>query len=85
MSQRAFAESKALLDEALSSEPENFEARYTLAVLFRAQGNFDDAVGLLTELLNEKNDFGRGFQELGLCELALKQEPAAIRAFERGS
>lgn len=83
MSQRAFAESKALLDEALSSEPENFEARYTLAVLFRAQGNFDDAVGLLTELLNEKNDFGRGFQELGLCELALKQEPAAIRAFER--
>ena len=83
MSKRAFDESRALLDEALKAEPENFEARYTLAVLNRAEGRVDNAKRLLRALVEEKPDFGRGFQELGLCELALKQEPAAISAFEQ--
>jgi len=83
MSKRAFDESRALLDEALKAEPENFEASYTLAVLNRAEGRVDNAKRLLRALVEEKPDFGRGFQELGLCELALKQEPAAISAFEQ--
>lgn len=83
MSKRAFDESRAQLDEVLTVEPENFEARYTLAVLHRAEGQTDQAKVLLTALVSEKPDFGRGFQELGLCELALKQESAAIRAFEQ--
>lgn len=83
MSKRNFDEARSLLDEALSAEAENFEAKYTLAVLNRAEGQIDQAKALLQALVEEKPDFGRGFQELGLCELALKQEPAAISAFER--
>ena len=82
MSKRNFDEARSLLDEALSAEAENFEAKYTLAVLNRAEGQIDQAKALLKALVEEKPDFGRGFQELGLCELALKQEPAAISAFE---
>ncbi len=83
MSKRDFDEARSLLDEALSAEAENFEAKYTLAVLNRAEGQIDQAKALLKALVDEKPDFGRGFQELGLCELALKQEPAAISAFEQ--
>jgi len=83
MSKRDFDEARSLLDEVLSAEVENFEAKYTLAVLNRAEGQIDQAKTLLKALVNEKPDFGRGFQELGLCELALKQEPAAISAFEQ--
>ncbi len=82
MSTRNFDEARSLLDEVLSAEAENFEAKYTLAVLNRAEGHIDQAKVLLKALVDEKPDFGRGFQELGLCELALKQEPAAISAFE---
>ena len=83
MSKRDFDEARSLLDEVLSAEAENFEAKYTLAVLNRAEGQIDQAKALLKALVHEKPDFGRGFQELGLCELALKQEPAAISAFEQ--
>ena len=83
MSKRDFDEARSLLDEVLSAEAENFEAKYTLAVLNRAEGQIDQAKTLLKALVDEKPDFGRGFQELGLCELALKQEPAAISAFEQ--
>lgn len=83
MGKREFNESRALLDEVLATEPENFEAKYTLAVLNRAEGQIDQAKTLLAALVEEKPDFGRGFQELGLCELALKQEPAALSAFEQ--
>lgn len=82
MGKRAFSESRALLSEALTAEPDNFEARYTLAVLERAEGNHDKALELLTALTVEKPDFGRGFQEMGLCELALKREQKAVSAFE---
>ena len=82
MGKHAFSESRALLSEALSAEPDNFEARYTLAVLERAEGNHDQALELLTALTAEKPDFGRGFQEMGLCQLALKQEQKAVSAFE---
>ena len=83
MSKRNFDEARSLLDEALYAEAENFEARYTLAVLNRAEGQIDQAKALLQALVDEKPDFGRGFQELGLCELALKKEPGAISAFEQ--
>ena len=83
MSKRNFDDARSLLDEVLSAEAENFEAKYTLAVLNRAEGQIDQAKTLLKALVDEKPDFGRGFQELGLCELALKQEPAAISAFEQ--
>ena len=83
MSKRDFDEARSLLDEALSAEAENFEARYTLAVLNRAEGQIDQAKALLQTLVDEQPDFGRGFQELGLCELALKQESGAISAFEQ--
>ena len=79
----AFDESKHLLDSVLDSEPGNFEAQYTLAVLFRTQKQYNKAKQLLTALLKEQPDFGRGFQELALCELGLKCEGSAITAFEK--
>ena len=82
MGERAYDESRALLSEALAAEPDNFEARYTLAVLERAEGNHDQAIEVLRALTTEKPDFGRGFQEIGLCELALKREQQAVAAFE---
>ena len=79
----AFDESRHLLDSVLDSEPDHFEARYTLAVLLRAQKQQKEAKQLLTVLLQEKPDFGRGFQELALCELSLGSEGSAIKAFEK--
>ena len=82
MSKRAYSEARHLLSGVLTSEPDNFEARYTLGVLERAEGEYERAIELLTALTTEKSDFGRGFQEIGLCELALKRETEAISAFE---
>ena len=83
MSKNDFEASQRLINDALQSEPDNFEARYTLAVLYRAQGQHHDAKKLLITLLTEQPEFGRGFQELGFCELALKREPSAIQAFQQ--
>ena len=83
MSKNDFEASQRLINDALQSEPDNFEARYTLAVLYRAQGHHHDAKQLLITLLTEQPEFGRGFQELGFCELALKREPLAIQAFQQ--
>ena len=80
MSKRAYSEARHLLSGVITSEPDNFEARYTLAVLERAEGDYERAIELLTALTTEKSDFGRGFQEIGLCKLALKQEMEAISA-----
>ena len=44
MGKRAFSESRALLSEVLIAEPDNSEARYTLAVLEREEGNHDKAL-----------------------------------------
>ena len=44
MGKRAYSKSRALLSEVLTAEPDNFEARYTLAVLERAEGNHDQAL-----------------------------------------
>ena len=56
MSKRDFDEARSLLDEVLSAEVENFEAKYTLAVLNRAEGQIDQAKTLLKALVNEKPD-----------------------------
>ena len=54
-----------------------------MAVLHRTTGEHSLAKKVLAELLSEKPDFGRGFQELGYCELALKRDPDAQLAFEK--
>ena len=54
-----------------------------MAVLHRTRGEHALAKNSLSKLMSEKPDFGRGFQELGYCELALNSEPDAQIAFEK--
>ena len=74
---------RSLLGAAIDQNPADFEGRYTMAVLHRTTGEHSLAKKVLAELLSEKPDFGRGFQELGYCELALKRDPDAQLAFEK--
>ena len=74
---------RSLLDTAIDQNPADFEGRYTMAVLHRTTGEHSLAKEVLAEVLSEKTDFGRGFQELGYCELALKRDPDAQLAFEK--
>ena len=83
MGKRDHAGAHTLLAEVLAADPDNFEARYTLAVLHRAEGKADAAKAILLALLEQNPDFGRGFQELGYCEVALDRIGNAQQAFEQ--
>ena len=83
LSRGAFDESQAILETILSQDATDFEARYALAVLHRAKKQNGEAKRILLDLLSEKPDFGRGFQELAYCEAALDEQDGAQTAFER--
>ena len=83
LSRGAFDESQAILETILSQDAADFEARYALAVLHRAKKQNGEAKRILLDLLSEKPDFGRGFQELAYCEAALDDQDGAQTAFER--
>ncbi len=83
LAQRDFKKSLELLTQVLSREPANFEARYTLAVLRRTQGDHAVAKQILLELLAITPDFGRGFQELAFCELGLNKISLAQDSFQK--
>lgn len=83
MGKRDHTTANTLLAGVLAEEPDNFEARYTLAVLYRAQGDPQVAKTTLLQLLEQNPDFGRGFQELGYCEVALDRIAGAQEAFEQ--
>ena len=74
---------ESLLISVLDQDPSDFEGRYTMAVLQRTRGEHALAKNSLCKLMSEKPDFGRGFQELGYCELGLNSDPDAQIAFEK--
>ena len=64
-------------------EPENTEARYTLAVALRHQRLFPAALQILQGILTTKPSLGRAHQETGYNYIAVQNLLAAGAAFER--
>ena len=71
------------MQAVLRIEPENIEARYTLAVAMRHQRLFPAALETLTEILAERAEFGRAHQEVGYNYIAIQDYLKAGAAFER--
>ena len=67
----------------LGDEPDNLEARYTLAVAQRHRHQWSTALGTLAEIHKVKPDFGRAHQEVGYNHIAMRNFPGAGAAFER--
>lgn len=67
----------------LRIEPENTEARYTLAVALRHQRLFPAALEALQDIIAAKPDLGRAHQEIGYNYIAIQNLLAAGAAFER--
>ena len=67
----------------LRVEPENAEARYTLAVALRHQHKWPTALGALDDILALKPNFGRAHQEVGYNCIAVQNTLRAGAAFER--
>ena len=67
----------------LRIEPENTEARYTLAVALRHQRLFPAALQTLQDILTTKPNLGRAHQEIGYNYIAVQNLLAAGAAFER--
>ena len=64
-------------------EPENTEARYTLAVALRHQRLFPAALQTLHDILTKGPNLGRIHQEIGYNYIAIQNLLAAGAAFER--
>ena len=67
----------------LRVEPENTEARYTLAVALRHQRLFPAALETLQDVLASNENLGRAHQEIGYNYIAIQNLLAAGAAFER--
>ena len=71
------------LNEVLQLRPKHRDALYYLAVMKRQSGDLAAARETLKPLLAEHSDYGRAYQELGHCHLAMKQAPLALEAYQR--
>jgi len=72
-----------IIAEILLDEPQNFEARYTLAVTQRLRHQWKIALTTIDEILDSKPNFGRAHQETGYNQIALKNYHKAGIAFEK--
>jgi len=72
----------AIIAKVLSIEPDNVEARYTLAVTQRIQHQWAAALATIDEILEIKPAFGRAYQEAGYNRIAQKDFLKAGVAFE---
>lgn len=81
-----FDEAERLAEEILHMDPEAYwrqEASYTLAVARRYRLDFAGALRVLEDLIRQKPDHSRAFQEVGYNYLALKQPREATRALRK--
>ena len=72
-----------LLREVLDREPENVEARYTLAVAQRHRHRWSEALASLDRVLAVRPGYGRAHQEVGYNLLGSRNYAGAGEAFER--
>ncbi len=76
-------DAQAVVSEVLAEEPDNVEARYTLAVTQRIRHDWDAALRTIDELLGLKPNFGRAHQEAGYNRIAQRDLRNAGIAFEK--
>ena len=77
------ARAASAMRAVLRIEPENTEARYTLAVALRHQRLFTAALETLQDIIASKPSLGRAHQEIGYNYIAIQNLLAAGAAFER--
>ena len=82
LKQKQVPQATSLLETALGSDPENAQALYLLAVCYRVQGRFDDALTTLEHLRTLSPDYARAWQEIGHNHRDLGRFDAAIDAYE---
>ena len=74
---------EAIVANLLLDDPENIEARYTLAVTQRIQHEWTTALTTIDKILEQAPNFGRAHQEAGYNQIALKDFLKAGVAFEQ--
>lgn len=73
---------RKLIRRLLVGNPSDSELNYTYAVICRLDANYDQALDLLTKILKEKPDFGRGYQERAINYLSKNMPVEAGRDLE---
>jgi len=71
--------------EILPIETENMKLKETLAVCYRKEGNFFDALLIYMELLRKNPKSGRLLQAVSFCKIQLGATEDAIRLLEKAS
>ena len=74
---------EAIIADVLACDPDNIEARYTLAVALRVKRRWSDALESLEQLIETSPNFGRAHQEAGLNQLAMGNMVKAGSSFEK--
>ena len=75
-------QAEIIIADILADEPDNTEARYTLAVSQRIQHEWSTALTTIDKILEQKPNFGRAYQEAGYNRIAQKELLKAGVAFE---
>ncbi|MFK8019352.1 MAG: sulfotransferase [Pseudomonadales bacterium] len=83
LGKKQFSESDAITSELLAEDPQNIDAAYVRAVSMRLQKKSNSSLELLEQVLQDKPDYGRAFQERGFNYLTLRDVAQAGTAFER--
>ena len=76
---------EAVLGDLLRRQPDDIDARYALAVAQRHQHQWAAALATLAEILEQRPNFGRAFQEVGYNHIARRDYARAGSAFERAT
>ncbi|MEW6344016.1 MAG: tetratricopeptide repeat protein [Paraburkholderia sp.] len=69
--------------EAISIEPDHWDACLGLAQVLIRQDRFDEAIGRLTRLLNVHGDSATVYRQLGLAEACMGRRQRALDHFKR--
>lgn len=83
LKQQQVPQATALLEETCADATEDLKARYLLAVCYRVQRRFDDALATLERLHAIAPDYARGWQEVAHNLRDLGRFAEAIDAYER--
>jgi tetratricopeptide (TPR) repeat protein len=83
LKQRRFADAAELLAPLCEQHPDHREALYLLAVAFRADKRFDEALSVLDKLRSAAPDYGRAWQEVGHNHRDCDRPAEAAAAYQR--
>lgn len=82
LKQQKVPQATSLLETALVGDPRNPRALYLLAVCYRVQRRFDEALTTLDRLRTQVPDYARAWQEIGHNHRDLGRFDSAIDAYE---